>query len=1691
MPNGGSYLIEIVLQLREQMATGMNAAVGTLEQFGRAAQRMRGSADEMGTSMTAQVPKAETLKRALSDLASQEKALAEQRAASARSLANLPMPKVQADGSMLAIQRQMNDMKIESTAIANTHAEALGREARALDGVASAALAASHGASVARTGAAAAMFTIPRTASLPPRMAEVENRYASAVEADPRAWVQAYLARQPAKSKNVVNADEARELFPEYRENRSFYAPAVHEPSSAIAKLVYAELLANAKPGASVAITAGGAGSGKTTATAGLNQAADIILDTTGSNARTLKRNIQQALDSGANVMLQYVLRDPIESFNSALTRAMPKKPGDAPGRTVPYDLVAGQHSNAPAAFEEMATHFSDAIANGRVQLAAIDNRLGAGKQQLHEGDDAIALVRAFREKVPAEKELANEFRQILDKRHAEGSINEAVFRGTVVDRSGETPRAGAPGVPSGAGSAAQGVAEKSLVASTEATARAQIKAMQSAENAENMIVHLTTEASLAGIAKSGLRQDRRLHEPDEPEQVWGFSSPKAVDADYARGLIADTLYRRERATNPDAAQASESQIAQAIRMVGIPRSAVEGRVTEAGGATGSEVVKIAGSVPAENLMLWDAARNKWVELSSAMGTSAKTTGAAAVETAKQSRAAMLSEIADEKGILAHVTLRSNLASIAREGLKPEDGGAENSKKTYFWDSRENAEGRIPTMEGMLRRYAGTKSDEPLPPTAIVGVRESRVGGSRPDPVWGNIGARVVEQPVTPQDLLLWDSARNKWVELSATMGESAKATGAAAVETTKQISAEVLAARAGLQSRLHEAAGATPEEFAQLHRTAFMSEDIGELNAATAALEKYRGASQMAKTSGDGLAQSQNATVSEAQRVALALREEEMQVRKLAEQWGVTAAQARKALSAQAHSVTGDNEIIMQLTHAIHGGEHRGGGRGAAAGEAALNQALMFGGTPGMVGFGAKQVLDPLVEGSEMAKSAMLGVGLAAASIGVAIEEIKKLAETGAKLGALGRDIESFSQKTGIATSDIQAFQAAGAGVNVTADQMRVGIRFLNKSLSDGDPLLKQLGITTKDTKQALLQLSDVFHQSADDDAKSAVAMKLFGRAGSEMVPFLNLGSKAIMEHADSVRALGAVYSGSALRDMGRLSAISIDTEHRMKAFNITMQQAAMPLIEFGTKAVNAAAEGMTALGLMVKVGMTNMAEGFAAIRALGSETHGMGAHGPLDWVLTALNPLAAMKGLLDDIVDDLQKLRLSQIANEMKGLEDTIAKKHPTGTLGGKAATAAMNDPDVKHLLDLGYESDAIQKAMAEQHKSQRQRDKEAREAASTGTASLQGAIDRAANEKAAQAAADAARKQLQNMSEEVMKLGATASDNSEKVRRFVRAFMFDGEPIHDLVAFQKAMGGTEAAMEALRANKGEIEFGAEVKRTLEQIKADRAQFEKDWHLKLPPLEFDIDAALNEWRNLHGELQAEAKKTPITIEMEWQHMNPKGGPDDQVAPEVPFDPKTVPDDFRVESPDERDKRASAKPKKGTNEDFRRQIKEAADAGRQLRAMFIDIAGTIADGIGDAFMDLVKNTGNAVETINKMLEGVFEMIVKTLVRLAVFAGIGALLGVPLPVVAAAAGPVASTIDTGSTNTAQTFSLPAPATSSGASNGGDAARATGGVQQNINVHVNALDIASGLDSLRSPGGMLRRAFAAEDERAAI
>lgn len=124
-----------------------------------------------------------------------------------------------------------------------------------------------------------------------------------------------------------------------------------------------------------------------------------------------------------------------------------------------------------------------------------------------------------------------------------------------------------------------------------------------------------------------------------------------------------------------------------------------------------------------------------------------------------------------------------------------------------------------------------------------------------------------------------------------------------------------------------------------------------------------------------------------------------------------------------------------------------------------------------------------------------------------------------------LADDMRDLSQRTGVGVETLGQFKVAAELSGSSLEGVAKGLTFLNKNMvaaatgtEAAAAAFKTVGVATTEADGTLrsadkvfLDVADRFAQLRDGPEKAALAIKILGKAGAELIPILNLGSKEI----------------------------------------------------------------------------------------------------------------------------------------------------------------------------------------------------------------------------------------------------------------------------------------------------------------------------------------------------------------------------------------------------------------------------------------------------------------------------------------------------------------------------------------------------------------------------------------------------
>lgn len=118
-----------------------------------------------------------------------------------------------------------------------------------------------------------------------------------------------------------------------------------------------------------------------------------------------------------------------------------------------------------------------------------------------------------------------------------------------------------------------------------------------------------------------------------------------------------------------------------------------------------------------------------------------------------------------------------------------------------------------------------------------------------------------------------------------------------------------------------------------------------------------------------------------------------------------------------------------------------------------------------------------------------------------------------------------------GVAVDQYTALAYAAELSGVETVSLNTALRELNKSLAGNDKAFQTLGISVRDAggqlktaDVALAEIADAFAKLPEGPKRAQLAIELFGKAGTDLIPLLSQGSAGIAQLTEEARRLGVV---------------------------------------------------------------------------------------------------------------------------------------------------------------------------------------------------------------------------------------------------------------------------------------------------------------------------------------------------------------------------------------------------------------------------------------------------------------------------------------------------------------------------------------------------------------------------------------
>jgi lambda family phage tail tape measure protein len=267
------------------------------------------------------------------------------------------------------------------------------------------------------------------------------------------------------------------------------------------------------------------------------------------------------------------------------------------------------------------------------------------------------------------------------------------------------------------------------------------------------------------------------------------------------------------------------------------------------------------------------------------------------------------------------------------------------------------------------------------------------------------------------------------------------------------------------------------------------------------------------------------------------------------------------------------------------------------------------------------QQVMSKMKAGIDMVKSAMgaLGVGVSVLGLASLVKDAIDAAD----------NLRDMSQKTGVAVETLNGLGFAAGQAGGSLESVVDAAGKVNKSIVEAaagnletGEAFNVLGIKVRDAAGQLktadvvmAEVADRFKDYADGPEKTAIALRIFGKAGADMIPFLNDGGDAMRENIEYAKKYSEVTeelangSDNFNDTMGKLTI-------QQKSFGNAVAGQVLPILQkvtdellSSTENSNKFAFASNAVRLVLETFVVTGSEVAFVFKAVGTEIGGIAA--------------------------------------------------------------------------------------------------------------------------------------------------------------------------------------------------------------------------------------------------------------------------------------------------------------------------------------------------------------------------------------------------------------------------------------------------------------------------------------------------
>lgn len=317
---------------------------------------------------------------------------------------------------------------------------------------------------------------------------------------------------------------------------------------------------------------------------------------------------------------------------------------------------------------------------------------------------------------------------------------------------------------------------------------------------------------------------------------------------------------------------------------------------------------------------------------------------------------------------------------------------------------------------------------------------------------------------------------------------------------------------------------------------------------------------------------------------------------------------------------------------------------------------------------------------------------------LGYAIGATIKVGTTAAIAGLAGLTKQAIdsadqmgdtAQRMGISTESLSALAYAAKFGDVSLEQLKGGFNQLNKSIvestdanSKAAGAFKYLGVETKNADGSLRKTDEVFKDVADklskmpDGAsKAAVAMEVFGKSGTEMLPMLNMGKDGLEEFRLEAESLGLILSQETADQAGDFNDSIDRVGNAVSGASMALASELLPTLNtLAKELINSVKQGegfksfAEGVGMVFRGVVKVIATAISTVQAFGK---GIGAIGAAI-AAVASGDFSGAVNIFREYRNDVNAINKAN--EEFKAKVDASGKAQQGATVATTAVTAAL---------------------------------------------------------------------------------------------------------------------------------------------------------------------------------------------------------------------------------------------------------------------------------------------------------------------------------------------------------------------------------------------------------------------------------